>query len=118
MNNDHDLRHEKRSDFPFLARMFFWVEDMRNVNRLVWILVTLCLLLGLLDFAYHKHIEFPVEEIPGFYGFYGFFMCAGLVIAAKGLRLILKRREDYYAPRSVESEEHPEFDLDREEFNA
>ena len=118
MNREHENRRDDPAAFSRLARMFLWVDDMRNVNRLVWMLVTLRVVLGLLDFAYHKHVEFPIEEFPAFYGLYGFFMCAGLVVAAKGLRMILMRREDYYAPRSVEAEEHPEFDLGREDFDA
>jgi hypothetical protein len=103
---------------PWLSRQLMWVDDKRNVDRLVWALALVCGALALADFLYHKHSYFPVENIPGFYGFYGFLMCAALVIAAKGLRVFLKRGEDYYAPLTVESEEHPDADLGRESVDA
>ena len=39
----------------------------------------------------------------------------GAVTCAKGMRVFLKRDEDYYAPMDVESEDHPEHDLERED---
>ena len=102
----------------WLSRHLLWVDNPSKVNRLIWALVILCIGLMLADFLYHKHSHFEIEDIPGFYGFYGFIMCAALVIAAKGLRILLKRDEDYYAPYTVESEEHPEADLGRENLDV
>ena len=48
------------------------------------------------DAFYHKHIVFEVQSLFGFYAIFGFFMCVGLVLAAKVLRLFLMRDEDYY----------------------
>ena len=42
-------------------------------------------------------------------------MCALLVIAARAMRVLIGRRETYYAPNDVESEVHPAHDLDRSE---
>ena len=104
-------RHEDTSKFNALARMFLWADNPRSVNRLVYGLYAVCAGLFLADFLYHKHVYLEVEEFPGFYALYGFFMCAALVICAKGLRVILKRGEDYYAPQDVESETYPEDQL-------
>ena len=44
-------------------------------------------------------------RIPGFYAIFGFGACVLLVLAAKALRRLLMRPEDYYAPYGVESED-------------
>lgn len=102
---------EDTSRFPILGRMFLWTDNPKAVNRLVYTIYTVCAALFLADFFYHKHVYFPIENVPGFYALYGFIMCALLVICAKGLRYFLKRDEDYYAPYDVESEAYPEDQL-------
>ena len=44
-------------------------------------------------------------RIPGFYAVFGFGACVLLVLAAKALRRLLMRPEDYYAPYGVDNEE-------------
>ena len=48
------------------------------------------------DAFYQKHAYFSAENWFGFYALYGFFMCVGLVLAAKVMRILLMRGEDYY----------------------
>ena len=48
------------------------------------------------DLIIHRHAETGFDGWFGFYGFYGFVACVTLVLAAKGLRRILMRSEDYY----------------------
>lgn len=104
---------EDTSSFPALGRALLWVDDKKGVRRIIYGLYTLCAGLFLADFLYHKHSYLSVEDIPGFYALYGFFMCAALVVCAKVMRLFLKRPEDYYAPRDVDSEAFPEDQLER-----
>ena len=73
-----------------------WLEDKRNVRKIITILVILCLGLFGADGFYHKHTYFGVESIFGFYAIYGFVMCVALVLIAKWIRKILMRAEDYY----------------------
>lgn len=101
-----------------IVRALSWVDDRAKVDRFFWGLVIGGVVLTLLDLIYHKHVYFDVEHYFGFYSAYGFFMCAALVIAAKMMRLVLKRDETYYAPEDVESENHPEFDLDRRDADV
>ena len=103
--------NEDPARFPALGRALLFLDDMKNVDRVVYGLYAVCALLFLADFVYHKHVYLGIEEIPGFYAIYGFVMCAALVICARGMRVVLKRPEDYYAPRDVESEEFPEDQL-------
>ena len=74
----------------------YWLDEPRNVTRLVWTLVGVCVLLFLADAIYEKHPVFAAESWFGFYGIFGFVACVGLVLAAKWLRTILMRGEDYY----------------------
>ena len=74
----------------------YWLDEPRNVTKLVWIHVTICTGLFFADGLYHKHSIFAAEDLFGFYGIYGFMVCVGLVLAAKWLRQYLMRPEDYY----------------------
>ena len=75
----------------------YWLDDKKNVNKVWYSLIIICAITVICDFFYHKHVEFAVEDIiPGMYGWYGFFGCVFLVLAAKGLRKLLMRSETYY----------------------
>ncbi len=73
-----------------------WIDDPKNVDRIVYALYAVCALLVVIDPFVHKHGPFEIEHYWGFYAFYGFVACVGLVIAAKMLRVILMKPEDYY----------------------
>lgn len=104
--------------FPPLGRALLWVDRPGNVDKIAYTLYAVCAVLFLADFFYHKHSYFAVEDVPGFYGMYGFFLSSGLVICAKGMRLFLKRPEDYYAPKDVDSEPYPEDQLAKVDYDA
>ena len=74
----------------------YWLDDIRNVRKIVWALVIVCAGLFVADAFYHKHTYFHAEGWFGFYALYGFFMCVGLVLAAKVIRVFLMRDEDFY----------------------
>jgi uncharacterized membrane protein len=74
----------------------YWLDDRRNVNKVVWALVAVCALLFVADAFYDKHPHFVAETYFGFFGVFGFVVCVGLVLIAKALRVVLKRGEDYY----------------------
>ena len=42
------------------------------------------------------HPHFAVERLFAWNALYGFLACAALILVAKGLGLLLKRRDDYY----------------------
>jgi hypothetical protein len=73
-----------------------WLDEPRNVNRIVYGLAVLCVLALVADFFYTKHPHFSFERWPGFYAVYGFTGSVALVLTAKGLRRFLRRDEDYY----------------------
>lgn len=73
-----------------------WIDEPKNVDRIVWALYAVCALLILIDPLIHKHGPFAIEHLWGFYAIYGFIGCVGLVLAAKLMRVVLMRSEDYY----------------------
>jgi hypothetical protein len=73
-----------------------WLDDKRNVRRIFWTLIAVCLALLGGDALHHKHVHFSWEGWFGFYGLFGFFLSFLLVLTAKELRKILMRDEDYY----------------------
>ncbi len=102
---------------PSLGRKLLWLDNVKNVDRIVYVLVAVCAALFAADFLYQKYVKLSVESIPGFYALYGFFMPVVLVICVRFTRRFLKRPEDYYAPKDVESEAYPEDQLGRETNN-
>lgn len=73
-----------------------WLDDRRNVNKIVYALYALSAGLLIIDPLIHKHGPFGIEHWWGFYGIYGFVGCVFLVLAAKELRKLVMRGEDYY----------------------
>ena len=52
-----------------------------------------------LELLIDKHVETEVERWFGFHGFFGLVACVGLVLAAKLLRRVISRPENYYDDR-------------------
>ena len=73
-----------------------WLDRPRSVDKIIRAVAVICLVVVAADFFYEKHGHYSWEEWPGFYALFGFISCVVLVIAAKGLRKILMRDEDYY----------------------
>ncbi len=74
----------------------YWLDEPRNVTKLYRGLWAIGIGLVLLDLVVHRHAEAGFDGWFGFYGLYGFFACVALVLAAKLLRRIVMRPEDYY----------------------
>ena len=74
----------------------YWVDRKENVDKVYWGVWVLCALLMVAEPFVHKHGDLSFENWFGFHGWFGFVACVALVLAAKLLRQILKRPEDYY----------------------
>ena len=73
-----------------------WFDEPKNVNKIVWSLVALCVASVGAELLFHKHTHYGFQDLPGFDALYGFVSCVLLVLAAKQLRKVLMRGEDYY----------------------
>ena len=74
----------------------YWLDRPGNVEWIVRAVYMICAALVVADVFVPKHGPFPIEHVFGFYAWYGFLACVGLVLAAKVLRRVLMRPEDYY----------------------
>lgn len=74
----------------------YWLDSSTNVTKLYYGLWVVCALLLSIDLFLHRHEDFTFAMLFGFHGLYGFFACVVLVLAAKQLRRVLMRGEDYY----------------------
>ena len=70
-------------------------DNPRNVKALIYGVYAVCLVLFGLDFGSQRHVEQPLEAWFGFYAIYGFVCCVFLVLAAKELRKIVRRGDDF-----------------------
>lgn len=71
-------------------------DNPRNVRRLLRVFYASLVLLLVSELAIHKHASYPWEDFLGFFAVYGFVSCVLLIFLAKGLRLLVMRKEDYY----------------------
>lgn len=96
-----------------LAKRFLWADSNSAVERVIFWLGVLCVVLFVLDFIVHRHAYAPGEGLPGFYAIVGFVAFTLIVLGASQLRRLILRKEDYYSPNSVDSELYPENELER-----
>jgi hypothetical protein len=69
----------------------------KTTIRYLWVLFGLILAATLLAGLFvHQHDQFGWEDGLGFYAWYGFAACVGMVVFAKILGLFLKRPDSYY----------------------
>ena len=73
-----------------------WIDHPGNVRKIFWALAVVSAALLSVDLFLHKHDKFGFESLFGFFAFYGFALPFLLVLAAKQLRKIVMRDEDYY----------------------
>jgi hypothetical protein len=84
------------TDRPDPKGKTYWLDDRRNVDRLVHVFYIVCAVLLAIDVFVPKHGPFAIEHFFGFYGVFGLVACVALVLIAKQLRRVLMRSEDYY----------------------
>tara|TARA_R110000787_G_scaffold239367_9_gene345694 strand:+ start:25106 stop:25381 length:276 start_codon:yes stop_codon:yes gene_type:complete len=74
----------------------YWLDDPKNVKKIIWFVVIACIALFAAEAFYQKHPYFAAESLFGFYAIYGFVACVGLVLVTKVMRVFLMRDEEYY----------------------
>lgn len=76
-----------------------WLDRAENVRKVYYSVWVTCGLLLLAELFIDKHGDVEIEHVFGFHGFYGLIACVVLVLAAKALRRVLIRPENYYDDR-------------------
>ena len=71
-------------------------DDPLNVKRAIYLLYAICGITLIADFLVRRHVDYPWEQMIGFYCIYGFVACVLLVLIAKQMRKVLMRSDDYY----------------------
>jgi hypothetical protein len=72
------------------------LDSPKNRARVVKYFYISLIVLLVIDFFTPKHGHFPWEEAYGFFAVYGYIGCVSLIYIAKGLRWLVKRKENYY----------------------
>jgi len=108
-------RHDDPSTYPALGRWMTWVDRPGSATKIFRGLIVVCVLVVLADLTYTPYGYLPMEKWFGFYAGYGFVMFTVLILLAKGLRVLIKRREDYYGDKAVDQEDYPDDGTDRRE---
>lgn len=72
-------------------------REGERLPRSFWLILWAALGLSLAaQVLVHLHGYFGFDEWFGFHAAWGFLTCVGMVLGAKLLGVVLKRREDYY----------------------
>ena len=73
-----------------------WFYKESSIKKL-WIgtIVTLALTV-IAEFFVKLHPHFEIESYFGFHAVYGFLACVAMVVFAKLLGFLIKRKDDYY----------------------
>lgn len=66
------------------------------IRRLWAAFIAVLVLTVLAQLAVEAHPHFAIERLFAFNALYGFLACAALILVAKALGLLLKRKDDYY----------------------
>ena len=83
-----------------------WSVPPHIVTWIVYALYAICALSVLLEFVIHRHEKLGFAGSFGFYAWYGFVACVGLVLAAKVMRRVLMRDEDYYSDEAGDGDDY------------
>ena len=62
----------------------------------LYALYAICAVAVIADFIIHRHVDHPWEALPAFYSLYAFVSIIILIFAAKALRKLVMRPENYY----------------------
>ena len=73
-----------------------WPARKSNVKKMWYGGCAILAVLALLDTVVHGRPHFGIDGVFGFYSWYGFITCIGMIVLAKVLGGALKRKDTYY----------------------
>ena len=83
-----------------------WLLRKENIRKLWMFFIAILLVTVVAGIFVHQHVHFGIEDSFGFFAWYGFITCVGMVVFAKFLGIFLKRPDDYYDTGSNIDEAH------------
>ncbi len=79
-----------------------WLDNPRKVKRLWRGFLVVLALTVLAELVVHLHPVFAIESLFAFHAWFGLLACALMILVARALGLVLKRRDDYYGEHRAE----------------
>ena len=73
-----------------------WLARPETIRWLWRVFIAMLALTVLAEYFVTSHPKFRIEGVVAFGAWYGFLACAGLILVAKGLAIVLKRPDAYY----------------------
>lgn len=73
-----------------------WLVRKKTIVLLWRIGLVILFLLVMADFFVHAHPYFEIDGSFGFYSWFGLITCIVMVLFAKALAILLKRKDTYY----------------------
>ncbi len=74
-----------------------WLDDPLNIKKLWRAFMVVLALTVAAELVVHLHPHFELESLFGFHAVYGLVTCLLMIVGAKGLALLVKRPDDFYA---------------------
>ena len=71
-------------------------DKIKNIKWVLGVFLVISVITLGIDLFFDRHTDHRFESLAGFYGIWGFVSCVVLVLAAKQLRRLVMRGEDYY----------------------
>jgi len=81
-----------------------WLMRHKNIRKLWFGFMTILATSLIAGLFVHQHEHFGIEQSFGFFAWYGFITCVGMVLFAKLLGVFLKRPENYYQTNRTDTE--------------
>ncbi len=73
-----------------------WLVRPENIRKLWVVFIIILVLTVIAKFFVDSHPYFAIEDVFGFNAWYGFAACVAMIVAAKALGVLLKRKDTYY----------------------
>lgn len=73
-----------------------WLDDPRHVKLLWRVFLGVLAATVAAELVVHLHPHFGIESLFAFHAWFGFLACGAMIVVAKVLAYVLKRRDTYY----------------------
>lgn len=95
---------------PYSSK-FARLDQPYHINRIIKVIAFVCAGLFVMDIILPFLPVFDFHSSYGAYCLFGFLIYGSIVLASKYLRKLIMRDENYYESVTIDSETHPDHDL-------